>query len=160
MPLFVACRHIPAFLSSDCLTCSTRLYVKLFMKTAMFSSPSHSTWFGIKYVLRSKCLIRSTDVIASVFTYTLWLLLLQQASMVLEYFVESELRLARTHAYEATVKSRGKDATFWQPYVEEWQEPPIQRAKRSMQRKGFLAYANNRILRILINKSRCPAPAG
>lgn len=34
-----------------------------------------------------------------------------------------ELRAARTSAYDATVKSRGKDASFWTPYVEECVDP-------------------------------------
>ena len=37
----------------------------------------------------------------------------------LEFMLSRELRAARTSAYDATVKSRGKDASFWQPYVEE-----------------------------------------
>ena len=37
----------------------------------------------------------------------------------LEFMLSRELKAARLSAYEATVKSRGKDASFWQPYVEE-----------------------------------------
>ncbi|KAL7006823.1 hypothetical protein EMMF5_003709 [Cystobasidiomycetes sp. EMM_F5] len=114
---------------------STRLYVRFFARTAMFRNEGNSTWLGM-----------------NVFTYTTWLLLLQQASFVLEYFVEKELRIARAHAYDATVASRGKGPEFWQPYVEEWAIPPIDRSKRSLLRQGFLQQSRNPIVRILISK--------
>lgn len=65
-----------------------------------------------------------------------------------------ELKIARAHAYEATVKSRGKSPDFWQPYVEEWKVPPFERARRSAQRQGFLMQANNRFVRLAIFKSK------
>lgn len=100
------------------------------------------------------CLSKHLTTTCSVFTYTTWLLLLQQASFVLEYFVEKELRIARAHAYDATVASRGKGPEFWQPYVEEWAIPPIDRSKRSLLRQGFLQQSRNPIVRILISKCR------
>ena len=34
------------------------------------------------------------------------------------------LRIAREHAWDQTIASRGKGPTFWQTYVEEWDLPP------------------------------------
>lgn len=52
----------------------------------------------------------------------------------MNYFLKKKLKVARARVYEATVISRGKDASFWQPYVEEWAEPPIARAKRASEK--------------------------
>ena len=116
---------------------STRYYVRFFMRKAMFTYQEDSAWLGI-----------------NVYTYATWLLLLQQATFVLEYFVKKELKNARSHAYEATVISRGKDASFWGPYIEEWSIPPIERATRSLQRKSFLEKAGNPLVRFVISKGK------
>ena len=48
-----------------------------------------------------------------------------QASTILTYFLRRNLRVARTRAWEQTVASRAKGADFFQPYVEEWDVPPV-----------------------------------
>lgn len=45
--------------------------------------------------------------------------------MILNFFLFRNMRLARYRAYDQTVASRGKGPEFWQPYVEEWDNPPI-----------------------------------
>ena len=90
--------------------------------------------------------------VSSIFTYATWLLVLQQASFILETFIYKELKQARIHAYDALIESRGKGPDFWIPYQEEWKEPPIERAQRSLERVPFLMKANNRCVRMAISK--------
>jgi hypothetical protein len=90
--------------------------------------------------------------VSSIFTYATWLLVLQQASFILETFIYKELKQARIHAYDALMESRGKGPDFWIPYQEEWKEPPIERAQRSLERVPFLMKANNRWVRMAISK--------
>ena len=90
--------------------------------------------------------------VSSIFTYATWLLVLQQASFILETFIYKELKQARIHAYDALIESRGKGPDFWIPYQEEWKDPPIERAQRSMERVPFLMKANNRWIRMAISK--------
>lgn len=90
--------------------------------------------------------------VSSIFTYATWLLVLQQASFILETFIYKELKQARIHAYDALIESRGKGPDFWIPYQEEWKEPPIERAQRSLERVPFLMKANNRWVRMAISK--------
>lgn len=89
----------------------------------------------------------------------MYLLVAQQASAVLQWAINKELKAARAHAYEATIESRGKDKSFWIPYVEEWKVPPTERAKRSMERKGFLMKAGNPWIKLLIMRSTWPNSA-
>jgi len=58
---------------------------------------------------------------------------------MLRFFLSKNLRIARERAWELTVRSRGKDIEFWQPYVEEWQEPP--EAPHSNWQKGINLWA-------------------
>lgn len=90
--------------------------------------------------------------VSSIFTYATWLLVLQQVSFILETFIYKELKQARIHAYDALIESRGKGPDFWIPYQEEWKEPPIERAQRSLERVPFLMKANNRWVRMAISK--------
>ena len=47
-----------------------------------------------------------------------------QVSAVIYFFLSRNIRIARERAYEQTIQSRGKGADWWQPYVEEWDNPP------------------------------------
>ncbi len=40
------------------------------------------------------------------------------------------MRVARDRAWDQTVASRGKGPSFWQPYVEEWDNPPVVQKSR------------------------------
>jgi len=44
---------------------------------------------------------------------------------IVKFFLSKNIRIARSRAWDQTVKSRGKGADFWQPYYEEWQQPPV-----------------------------------
>lgn len=48
-----------------------------------------------------------------------------QFTFILKFFLSRNLRIARDRAWDQTVKSRGKSDDFWEPYIEEWEVPPI-----------------------------------
>ncbi|GAA5929672.1 uncharacterized protein JCM15063_004216 [Sporobolomyces koalae] len=82
--------------------------------------------------------------------YTTWMLVLGQITLVLEWLLKRELGKSRTQVYEWTVQSRGKPASFWQPYVEEWSKPPFERAKRSSQRQPFYRKLASPLFRMFV----------
>jgi hypothetical protein len=47
-----------------------------------------------------------------------------QITFIFNFFLSRNLRIARKHAWDQTIASRGKGPAFWQPYVEEWDLPP------------------------------------
>ncbi|KAG6914270.1 hypothetical protein DXG01_001347 [Tephrocybe rancida] len=53
------------------------------------------------------------------------LLLGSQITYILRFFLARNINIARTRAWSQTVASRGKGPEFWQPYVEEWDRPPV-----------------------------------
>ena len=52
------------------------------------------------------------------------LLILNQTSAIINFFLSKNIRIARDRAWDYTVQSRGKDQSFWGPYVEEYAIPP------------------------------------
>ena len=52
------------------------------------------------------------------------MLVSNQITVILRFFLSKNIRIARDRAWDQTVASRGKGTTFWQPYVEEWENPP------------------------------------
>ncbi|GAA95833.1 uncharacterized protein L969DRAFT_18258 [Mixia osmundae IAM 14324] len=113
-----------------------RLYCRFFMKrNLLFKYEDDSKWLGV-----------------NILTYASLMMGLGQASMILEFYIAKQLKAARVHAYDATVASRGKDASFWQPYVEEWKEPPIDRARRAAQKSSFYSRLSSPLIRIFITK--------
>lgn len=139
----------------------TRIYVQFILARSPFSpSDIHNANFlGVSPV-----------------QYTTWMLVLGQASMFLEWMLKRELRKSRDEVYEATVRSRGKGAPvslsplphleatrradllprslaaadFWQPYTEEWREPPIERAKRAGEKQSFYMRLSSPLMRIVL----------
>lgn len=60
------------------------------------------------------------------------LFLLPQLSFLLNYFLKRNIRLARSRAFDLTIKSRNKPDEFWsRGYVEELEQPPVVSADRS-----------------------------
>jgi hypothetical protein len=47
-----------------------------------------------------------------------------QVTAILRFFLSRNIRIARDRVWAQTVASRGKGPKFWQPYVEEWDNPP------------------------------------
>ncbi|KAI5453958.1 hypothetical protein NCC49_004953 [Naganishia albida] len=79
--------------------------------------------------------------------YTTILFILPQLSYLLNYFIKRNLRLARSRAYDLTVKSRGKPDSFWSKgYVEEWEQPPIikglnePKGTKAKRQEGYLSW--------------------
>lgn len=75
------------------------------------------------------------------------LFILPQLSYLLNYFIKRNLRLARSRAYDLTVKSRGKPDSFWSKgYVEEWEQPPIikglnePKGTKAKRQEGYLSW--------------------
>ncbi|KAG6887468.1 hypothetical protein C0995_014997 [Termitomyces sp. Mi166 len=58
-------------------------------------------------------------------TYAAILLLGSQITYILRFFLARNIHIARIRAWDQTVASRGKGPDFWQPYVEEWDTPPV-----------------------------------
>ncbi|CAK5269326.1 unnamed protein product [Mycena citricolor] len=52
------------------------------------------------------------------------LMLGNQITNILRFFLSRNIRIARERAWDQTVASRGKSVDFWIPYVEEWETPP------------------------------------
>ncbi|KAM0788628.1 hypothetical protein ACM66B_001747 [Microbotryomycetes sp. NB124-2] len=88
----------------------------------------------------------------NVLKYTTITLVLGQISMMIEWALRRELGKAKEEVYLATVKSRGKDASFWQPYFEEWAVPPIERAKRASEKQAFYTRLTSPIVRMVVLK--------
>lgn len=53
-----------------------------------------------------------------------------QVTTIIQFFLAKNIRIARQRAWDQTVASRGKGPDFWQPYVEEWEFPPMVNEKR------------------------------
>jgi len=60
----------------------------------------------------------------SLYTYATIMILGSQITYILRFFLSRNIRIARDRVWDQTVLSRGKGPDFWQPYVEEWQNPP------------------------------------
>jgi len=57
-------------------------------------------------------------------TWATLVILSSQLTFLLKFFLSRNLRIARSRAWDQTIASRGKGPAFWQPYVEEWEQPP------------------------------------
>lgn len=61
-----------------------------------------------------------------------------QVTLILNFFLRRNIRIARERAWAQTVASRGKGPDFWQPYVEEWEFPPfVDESRRGIILKTF-----------------------
>ncbi|KAA1477990.1 hypothetical protein DENSPDRAFT_845180 [Dentipellis sp. KUC8613] len=90
-----------------------RWFVRLFMmKSPTIAGMSDRTVFGV-------------PVPFDVPTYATAVFLSAQLTTILLFFLGRSLRVARERAWAQTVASRGKGPEFWQPYVEEWPQPPV-----------------------------------
>ncbi|KAH8918141.1 hypothetical protein BT69DRAFT_1354129 [Atractiella rhizophila] len=109
----------------------TRFYVRFFMNsTSLFSYSEDATFFRVP-----------------VQTYASLLLVLGQAGFLIQFFLSRTLGKAREEAYHSTVASRGKDASFWGPYIEEWALPPVRRAEHAKQKISFYTKLSGPLVR-------------
>ncbi|KDR86127.1 hypothetical protein GALMADRAFT_219127 [Galerina marginata CBS 339.88] len=70
----------------------------------------------------------------SLYTYATIMILGSQVTYILRFFLSRNIRIARDRAWDQTVASRGKGPDFWQPYVEELQNPPQIDAETKLER--------------------------
>jgi hypothetical protein len=49
----------------------------------------------------------------------------EQVNIILNFFLRKNIAIAKQRVWEQTVASRGKGPSFWKPYVEEWDRPPV-----------------------------------
>ena len=78
-------------------------------------------------------------------------LLSSQLTFLLKFFLSRNLRIARERAWDQTIASRGKGPAFWQPYVEEWDVPPVV----DVSQWAGLEMAKGKILRLVLKNSEC-----
>lgn len=57
-------------------------------------------------------------------TWATLLAVTSQMSDIMRFFLSKNIRIAKDRAWDLTLLSRGKDASFWGPYFEEWKVPP------------------------------------
>ncbi|KAG1782867.1 hypothetical protein EV702DRAFT_1058738 [Suillus placidus] len=107
-------RIIKAALTNPSSIFSVR-YITRFEETA--DDLSHETLLGFKLPF-------------SISTYVAILLVGSQVTGIISFFVARNIRVARQRVWDQTVASRGKGPDFWQPYVEEWDSPPVVNERR------------------------------
>ena len=73
-----------------------------------------------------------------------------QLTFILKFFLSRNLRIARERAWDHTVASRGKGPSFWQPYVEEWDVPPVV----DVGQWAGLEVAGSRVLRLVFKNGK------
>jgi hypothetical protein len=76
-------------------------------------------------------------------------ILSSQLTFIFNFFLSRNLRIARKHAWDQTIASRGKGHAFWQPYVEEWDLPP----KVDMNQWAGLEKVKSKLLRFAVKHS-------
>ncbi|KAF8953465.1 hypothetical protein BDZ97DRAFT_1908775 [Flammula alnicola] len=72
----------------------------------------------------AKCPMFGCKISFNVHTYAAIMILGSQITQILRFFLNKNIRIARDCAWDQTVASRGKGPYFWQPYIEEWKNPP------------------------------------
>jgi len=114
---------------------------KTFIEFFLIKSPrvtglSHDSMFGYNIPLS---------------TYATFVFLSSQVTLILRFFLSTNLGSARRIAWDRTVLSRGKGPDFWGPYVEEWQKPPVVDITQSRWKKYLGLYASKwLILRVVL----------
>jgi len=89
-----------------------RRFIEIFLQNSpKVTGLSNDTIFGYK-------------VPFGVHSYAAVLLVGSQVTTIMRFFLSRNMAIARDRAWIYTVESRGKGPDFWQPYVEEWDQPP------------------------------------
>lgn len=103
----------------------------------------HLTYPPVRFLLYSSSIAHRTRVGAVI------VLLSSQITFILKFFLSRNLRIARERAWDQTIASRGKGPAFWQPYVEEWDVPPVV----DVGQWAGLEVARSTILRLFLKNS-------
>ncbi|KAK0528788.1 hypothetical protein OC835_004533 [Tilletia horrida] len=88
----------------------------------------------------------------SLTTFAAFMFVLSQCSSIMEFWLRRKLRAARSRAYDATVRSRNKAPEFWGGYVEEWEEPPTEKAIRQSKKEALYVKLASPVARFVILK--------
>lgn len=86
----------------------------------------------------------------SLTTFAAMMFVLGQCHSIMEFWLRRKLRAYRNKAYEATVISRGKPQEWWTPYVEEWEEPPVEKARKNAQKQKLYVRLATPLVRIFL----------
>jgi len=88
-------------------------FIRLFLsKSARVTGLSHRAFFGY-------------PVPFELTTFAALLAVGEQVNIIIHFFLRKNIAIAKQRAWEQTVASRGKGQSFWKPYVEEWDHPPV-----------------------------------
>jgi len=71
----------------------------------------------------------------------------EQANIILNFFLRRNIAIAKQRVWDQTVASRGKGPSFWKPYVEEWDRPPV------ITKPGWDSWLSGSAARFVIRKS-------
>ncbi|KAL7415672.1 hypothetical protein BDY24DRAFT_413246 [Mrakia frigida] len=71
---------------------------------------------------------------------------------ILKFFLSKNIKIARKRAWDLTVESRNKPASFWGPYVEEYEVPPVEKAKKASKRVRIQKVVFGKLGRFFVNK--------
>ncbi|XP_006453767.1 hypothetical protein AGABI2DRAFT_189141 [Agaricus bisporus var. bisporus H97] len=89
-----------------------RKFIEMFLRNSpKITGLSTNTMFGFQIPF-------------NVHTYAAVLLIGGQVTTIMRFFLRRNMAIARDRAWTYTVESRGKGPDFWQPYIEEWDQPP------------------------------------
>ncbi|KAG1735033.1 hypothetical protein EDB19DRAFT_1725691 [Suillus lakei] len=110
-------------------------YITRFTETS--DDLSHETFLGFKMPF-------------SISTYVAILLVGSQVTGIISFFVARNIRVARQRVWDQTVASRGKGPDFWQPYVEEWDSPPVVNERRGRPDRMFKMWRKTIIQKVIL----------
>lgn len=77
---------------------------------------------------------------------------LGQVHAIMEFWLRRKLRECRNTAYVQTVRSRGKPADWWGEYVEEFSNPPTQKAIKDAKKQGWYLKLASPLVRFVVLK--------
>lgn len=130
-----------------------RVFVGIFLK-----SSSKVLGFGSLYTSISQKADKIDDSlpfiipIPSLQGFATFMFVLTQCSTIIELLIRRRLRAARSKAYMETVKSRGKAADWWTEYVEEWENPPTEKALAQAKKHAFYIKLASPLVRMFVLK--------
>lgn len=85
-------------------------------------------------------------------TFATLTFVLGQVHAIMEFWLRRKLKECRNTAYISTVRSRGKSADWWTEYVEEFSNPPTQKAIKGAKKQGLYLKLASPMIRFVILK--------
>ncbi|TKY89058.1 hypothetical protein EX895_001589 [Sporisorium graminicola] len=90
--------------------------------------------------------------VPSLQTFATLMFVMGQVHAIMEFWLRRKLRECRNTAYIQTVKSRGKAADWWTEYVEEFSNPPTQKAIKDAKKQAWYLKLASPLVRFFILK--------